>query len=1118
MASIAQLSQIAEKHRPEADRRNQGLMQNAAVKKSTGVELHGQAANEHNYAPGRDKNTQKVQRGNTQTIVEENAGSVNALTQQTEVLRDQQVATQKQTGILDRQSGLMNEQIRATQEVSDVVQRLYEYMKAEQSKPKGKLQQFGAARGNTYEGEFSRVPADSGDGFNPLGALEEINDLRNRRSERARNQPRDKRGRFKRKGKGGFRLPKAGKLLKVGGGIGGALMVADGLMDISDHEGDSFFEGGLSSRGAGYAQAIGGGAATGAAVGSIVPVIGTAVGAAVGAALGGLGALIMDNKQAISNGYSKIMGLPQDSRASGRSDAQSKDIADASMTKDLGAVSQSFESGSKGVGTISSGAGDRGGVSYGAHQLSSKSGSMTAFLRSEQGSKYYNEFRGLQPGSKEFNDKYKEIVEKDGAGMEAAQKEYITKSHYSPVAEWFQKTYGMDLGQHSRALKEALYSVGVQYGPGGAKTLIKEAFDGMDVAKTDDGQLIQKLQDYRASSVNAKFSSSRGDVRQSIAGRARDENVALQKMLVNERTGQSGSGIGSQYSQQMIGAFGGKTTEQGGRGASNGTVGVMAVQQGGASGGTGADEAGGGTAAAELSPADGAMYNLGMKHTRPNDNSVNMSGLNPKFKKAWYTMVGDWVQNNNGGVVNVASAFRTRAEQEKLWVKYGRNTKRVARPGTSRHESGFAIDIDRNSAQSLERTGMFKKYGFHRPLSNEPWHVEMLGAGKGGAGGGPAAGAAGESPQVMQQAAVKEMDKAAEATVQTAEENTKEKVKDAGAAGAAPTDSEAKPDAATEQGANAAAKEGEVKTDSAKAPAEAMGSGVAGTADDGKKPDGTARTPAEQALYEQYLKNSGGDPRAVPASVADGSAANPFAKYSDPSTLMRTPGTSSFAPNSFNTGGMGMPSITPTSNTTGGRIEIAPGVSIGGNVTVPGLPRIPTPDEVLRGYENQAMNKIGSMIPQIPRVSVMKGGVGIDAGVNLGNPLSGISPVNSMSTLMTPNSVAPMAAPESPASPSYYRNETPVIARAASAPAQAIPLAVSTEAKPDKVEQQKFDTVQQVAIADAGAMAGGGNMGAAPTGGGGAPQAGQKNDTAQLEEIPAIMEDLGILFINMGYV
>ena len=92
----------------------------------------------------------------------------------------------------------------------------------------------------------------------------------------------------------------AGGLLKGGLAAAGAVAlpvagaaVGVGLMwnahdRINRNEGKRFFEGGIDSRGAGYAQSALGGAALGAAVGSVIPVIGTAVGAAIG----GVGGLI----------------------------------------------------------------------------------------------------------------------------------------------------------------------------------------------------------------------------------------------------------------------------------------------------------------------------------------------------------------------------------------------------------------------------------------------------------------------------------------------------------------------------------------------------------------------------------------------------------------------------------------------------------------------------------------------------------------------------------------------------------------------------------------------------------------------------------------------------------
>jgi len=56
--------------------------------------------------------------------------------------------------------------------------------------------------------------------------------------------------------------------------------------------------------------------------------------------------------------------------------------------------------------------------------------------------------------------------------------------------------------------------------------------------------------------------------------------------------------------------------------------------------------------------------------------------------------------------------------------------------GNSVHDYGYAIDINTVDANSLEKLGLLKKYGFHRPLLNwsktgisankkdEPWHIE----------------------------------------------------------------------------------------------------------------------------------------------------------------------------------------------------------------------------------------------------------------------------------------------------------------------------------------------------------------------------------------------------------
>lgn len=96
-----------------------------------------------------------------------------------------------------------------------------------------------------------------------------------------------------------------GKALSIGGralgAAGGAYGVYDAYGQIKEakQQGKGFFEGGLGSRAAGYAQSMMSGASAGAMLGSLVPGIGNVVGAVVGGAVGTISALVADNEDAI---------------------------------------------------------------------------------------------------------------------------------------------------------------------------------------------------------------------------------------------------------------------------------------------------------------------------------------------------------------------------------------------------------------------------------------------------------------------------------------------------------------------------------------------------------------------------------------------------------------------------------------------------------------------------------------------------------------------------------------------------------------------------------------------------------------------------------------------------
>lgn len=198
--------------------------------------------------------------------------------------------------------------------------------------------------------------------------------------------------------------------------------------------------------------------------------------------------------------------------------------------KTLGAVSEKYESGGKGVGTVSSGAGDAGGVSYGKYQLASANGSMSSFLKSKEGAGIAQQLQGLQPGTKEFSDKYKQLTQSpEGAkAMEDAQHAYIQRTHFEPQAAKLQADLGLDVSKRGKAVQEAVWSTSVQYGKD--SSVISKALQGKDVANMSDKDLVAAIQDYKAANVDSNFKSSSGTVKDGVRARIEREKKDLVAM------------------------------------------------------------------------------------------------------------------------------------------------------------------------------------------------------------------------------------------------------------------------------------------------------------------------------------------------------------------------------------------------------------------------------------------------------------------------------------------------------------------------------------------------------------------------------------------------------------
>jgi LAS superfamily LD-carboxypeptidase LdcB len=97
-----------------------------------------------------------------------------------------------------------------------------------------------------------------------------------------------------------------------------------------------------------------------------------------------------------------------------------------------------------------------------------------------------------------------------------------------------------------------------------------------------------------------------------------------------------------------------------------------------------------------------------------------------------------------GVTITIASGFRTIPRQEYFWNCYKKkscnNGNLAARPGTSNHGRGIALDLNTNCGkqegakpncngskvyQWLKNNG--HKYGFKRTVQSEPWHWEYVG-------------------------------------------------------------------------------------------------------------------------------------------------------------------------------------------------------------------------------------------------------------------------------------------------------------------------------------------------------------------------------------------------------
>jgi hypothetical protein len=183
----------------------------------------------------------------------------------------------------------------------------------------------------------------------------------------------------------------------------------------------------------------------------------------------------------------------------------------------LGSISAKYESGGRGVHTVSSGAGDPGGVSYGTHQLATNTGTMARYLSSAEAKDYAGKFSGLQPGTEPFNQVYKQVAASDPQGFAASQKAFITRTHFDPVSK-----HAGDLGWAvaDPRVQEVLYSMGVQHG--GAKKIVSQAGNPQGKSVEEQVKMLFEARKSYVAGVSKMPESTRQSLYKRYASEERD--------------------------------------------------------------------------------------------------------------------------------------------------------------------------------------------------------------------------------------------------------------------------------------------------------------------------------------------------------------------------------------------------------------------------------------------------------------------------------------------------------------------------------------------------------------------------------------------------------------------
>jgi len=206
----------------------------------------------------------------------------------------------------------------------------------------------------------------------------------------------------------------------------------------------------------------------------------------------------------------------------------------------LGKLSERYETGGRGAGTVSTGAGDAGGVSYGSYQMTSKpnGGTVKRFV-TQPDFPFRDQFKNLVPGGSEFSAAWKRLAAAQPDQFRAAQHDFIKKTHFDPLVQKIINEDGLNVLTRSGTLQDVIWSTAVQHGP--ANSIPHRALANLGASPEDadfDRLFITAIYAERgrkrADGALAYFSRNSPAVQNGVARRFRDELKDALKMLEEE--------------------------------------------------------------------------------------------------------------------------------------------------------------------------------------------------------------------------------------------------------------------------------------------------------------------------------------------------------------------------------------------------------------------------------------------------------------------------------------------------------------------------------------------------------------------------------------------------------